>query len=531
MADHSTTCLCVQIIGSHFGPLTAKVVQALLSHGRLTVPQICRHTSLKPRQVRAAVLILIQHNILWHAETDDGEVFEVNVDECVVRLRLGRYIDIANKIHGEAAAEIVSIILDHGKLRPPDILARLPKTGRKSTMLYKQTIFKLVSSSYLKASTVLAHTSPQDKRIQYEEEEKSKLSNLPSSRELREAKEVAAARLRREQEDAEKIGLKHKAKEASTHRISKINDEVYFRVNFDKFNLHIRNELIVNAAKERFNISASRVISALLKITEPLQRHLSEPRSDAVTVGNIAVQFTDDEDLASGLTLSSKPSNTTCTKHYLSLLAHADNPLSTGRAAAFVSFDGSKTQVEFETVGRRMRRQVYEAVTREKYGVEGLRIVRLLLDIGKMDEKEISKVVMMAAKDVRPLLSAMAADSLVATQEVPKTADRNPTRTFYLWYVDLRKAYAAILRGLYQTLYNIGQRRQAEEEEPVVRAVLEKRQRTDVSQDESLLTRLEREVLAEWERKQIKLSVLEMRVDETLFIIRDLSVLGMEDQY
>lgn len=40
---------------------------------------------------------------------------------------------------------------------------------------------------------------------------------------------------------------------------------------------------------------------------------------------------------------------------------------------------------------------------------------------------------MMAPKDVRPLLSAMAADSLISLQEVPKSADRNPARTFFLW--------------------------------------------------------------------------------------------------
>jgi len=39
----------------------------------------------------------------------------------------------------------------------------------------------------------------------------------------------------------------------------------------------------------------------------------------------------------------------------------------------------------------------------------------------------------MAQKDVRPMLVALSADSLISTQEVPKSADRNPTRTFYLW--------------------------------------------------------------------------------------------------
>ena len=89
-------------------------------------------------------------------------------------------------------------------------------------------------------------------------------------------------------------------------------------------------------------------------------------------------------------------------------------------------------------------------------------------------------------------------------------------------HVDLVKAYSALLASLYKTLFNIGTRRQAEQEEPNVKAVLVKRERTDVAQDVNLLTRMEREVLAEWERKQEMLSVLEMRVEEAVFILRDL---------
>jgi DNA-directed RNA polymerase III subunit RPC3 len=44
---------------------------------------------------------------------------------------------------------------------------------------------------------------------------------------------------------------------------------------------------------------------------------------------------------------------------------------------------------------------------------------------------------MIAPKDVRPLLSAMSAESLISIQEVPKSADRNPTRMFYLWSASL----------------------------------------------------------------------------------------------
>lgn len=149
----------------------------------------------------------------------------------------------------------------------------------------------------------------------------------------------------------------------------------------------------------------------------------------------------------------------------------------------------------------------------------------------------------MAPKDVRPLLVALSTDTLISTQEVPKSADRNPARTFYLWFVkfptqkvyfkikcsiryaDFNKAYATILGDIYKTQYNIMARRRAESEAHDVAAVLEKRQRTDVSQDESLLTRLERELLKEWEMKQEKLAVLEMRVEEIVFLLKDLAPL------
>lgn len=70
-----------------------------------------------------------------------------------------------------------------------------------------QTLHKLVEAEYLKPSTVISHLSPRDKRIRYEAEEKRKISGFPTAKELREAKEVAEARLKREEEDAGQVGM------------------------------------------------------------------------------------------------------------------------------------------------------------------------------------------------------------------------------------------------------------------------------------------------------------------------------------
>ncbi|KAG2348555.1 hypothetical protein BDR05DRAFT_957192 [Suillus weaverae] len=539
MADAETSRLCVQIVRSHFGPLTANVASALLTRGRLSLSQLIRYTMMKPRTVRAAIVVLVQQNILWHSNTEEeGEMLEFNTLECLMRLRFGRFVWQAEQLFGPSGAEIVQLILDHGKLQPPDIISRLSIHNPKSSGLYSQTLYKLISGAHLKPSTLLSHHSPRDKRIKYEAEEKAKISGFPTAKELREAQETAEARLKREEEEAESVGLKRKPKDLISHRSSKkktteedmVDDGVYFRVNFDKFNTYIRNKLIEMAAGERFNRSATLVMRATLKATEARQKSVFDARSDPTSTAAIAMLISDDDDLSTGLVTSTKKaSSASLVKDYLGLMSAVDNPTPAGKAASFISLTDNKVYVEFEIVSKRLRRRVLEAVARERHGDDGVRIVRLLLDIGKMDEKQIAKVAMMPNNVVRPLLAALSSDFLISTQEVPRSADRNPTRTFYLWHVDLHKAYSALLGHLYKTLYNIGMRRQAEQEEPSVKAVLAKRARTDVAQDENLLSRMERDMLKEYETKREKLTVLEMRVEEAVFILRDLDKIGSHE--
>jgi RNA polymerase III subunit RPC82 helix-turn-helix domain len=73
----------------------------LLTRGRLPLPQLVRVTGLKSRLVRASILVLVQHNLLWHAQTeDDGEIFEINVEECLMRTRLGRFVSKVEELFG-----------------------------------------------------------------------------------------------------------------------------------------------------------------------------------------------------------------------------------------------------------------------------------------------------------------------------------------------------------------------------------------------------------------------------------------------
>lgn len=158
---------------------------------------------------------------------------------------------------------------------------------------------------------------------------------------------------------------------------------------------------------------------------------------------------------------------------------------------------------------------------------------------------QISKVAMMTKKDVQPLLTELSSASLISLQEVPRGADRSAMRTIYLWYVpfflipllvsppiryiDLAKTYSVILTSLYKTLGNILVRTQHETAK--VRSILDKRERSDVRGDESLLGRGERDALRDWEEKRLRLGVLERRVEECVFVLRDLAPDGYAGEH
>lgn len=96
-------------------------------------------------------------------------------------------------------------------------------------------------------------------------------------------------------------------------------------------------------------------------------------------------------------------------------------------------------------------------------------------------------------------------------------------------YIDLAKTYSVILTSLYKTLGNILVRTQHETAK--VRSILDKRERSDVRGDESLLGRGERDALRDWEEKRLRLGVLERRVEECVFVLRDLAPDGYAGEH
>ncbi|CRK44558.1 hypothetical protein BN1723_019488, partial [Verticillium longisporum] len=76
--------LCAHVVNDLFGELPARIIAVLLSKGRSTIPQLVRHTSLPPRQMRHGLAVLVQQNLLYHHAIAGSSVasYEANPDAC-----------------------------------------------------------------------------------------------------------------------------------------------------------------------------------------------------------------------------------------------------------------------------------------------------------------------------------------------------------------------------------------------------------------------------------------------------------------
>lgn len=83
-------------------------------------------------------------------------------------------------------------------------------------------------------------------------------------------------------------------------------------------------------------------------------------------------------------------------RDYIQILTNAEDEDSpTGRASAFmakVTGGGGgegRVTVEFEVIGKRLKLKTFEDAIKDRFGHDAIKVVRILLQMGKLDEKHV----------------------------------------------------------------------------------------------------------------------------------------------
>ena len=218
---------------------------------------------------------------------------------------------------------------------------------------------------------------------------------------------------------------------------------------------------------------------------------------------------------------SSHASRASChllTRQHLLLLA--EHPLEFATYIRPTHSTPESWTVNFRVLSQKLRLIELENTIASRYSTEGVRIVRILLEKGKLDEKAISGLALMNQKRMRHILTTMHEQGHLELQEIPRDNNRAPSRTMFFWFFDPERCRMKVLEETYKTMARCVQRIGMERE--IVQSTINKASRTDVvGKEDEFLTVEERKTLTEWREKEEKLLGEVDRLDDLVAVLRD----------
>ncbi|PYI12803.1 DNA-directed RNA polymerase III subunit rpc3 [Aspergillus violaceofuscus CBS 115571] len=330
---------------------------------------------------------------------------------------------------------------------------------------------------------------------------------------------------------------------------------IVVRVNYEKLDVALRNRRFLDLAEVHASPATAQVYECLLRRIEyqtkqcrdsveiPREGEEGEQYSVAIALSAVTEEVDPQLDLAGSIgpmeiqqPVSKRgkraldedgvngtshqdfdaPSRTYEIDQHLSLLSQPPYNLTSKRVVS-----GLITwTVEFRHLARKLRHLELERVIEARYGDVALRVIRVLHAKGKLDEKRLQEISLLPFKDLRQVLASMQSGGFVDLQEVPRDAQRQPSRTIYLWFYDPDRIRNSILEDTYKAMSRCMQRLRFERSR--LREFLEKTERSDVKgNEERYLSPAELTLLGQWRSKEALLLGEITRLDEMVAVMRD----------
>lgn len=520
--------LCGLLLREHFGEVVEKVGTHLLKNGPQNLRTIVHETGMALDQVKKSLCVLVQHGTCMFSSGRKGPgsptEYCANSEKILRILRYPRYIYTAKTLYGDTGELIIEELLQRGHLTMSntvktvaDRLTQNMEEGHSIDYSEVSSAFsKLVETHFLQrcppvggvkttaspastaTSVTVAVSSPESFPDCY---------NVPQVMLIGRGKRHLCTDDGEEQRNAKKAKM-----DTQAHG----DEGIYWQVNFERFHLHFRDQAIISAVANKQDQTSSEIVRTMLRMSE-------------VTTAPTASCT---KPLSANEIFRSLPTNYNIHRpildQYLTLLV--DDPMEfVGKAG---ESGGGMFVVNLHRALANLARSTIESVVQERFGSRSARVFRLLLRKRHLEQKQVEDFAMIPAKEAKDMLYTLLSENLVQLQEVPKTPDYAPSRTFYLYTVNQLPTARMLLQKCYKTVANLIERRLFESKES--KRLLEKSQRIEailaslqasgaepeqLTEVEEMITAPEKQQLESLQLHVNKLDSAENQVDETIFLL------------
>jgi len=494
--------LAVEVIRDHLGTPPWQVA-SLLVRGKRTLPALLRESEMPYDRLRKALLQLIQHNcltVIREGPDPDKDTYEVDVHATLMRLRFPAIIRQARETFGDDGALVASEILEKGRLTRGELLEILRRrfpSAEKAT--YGDTLAKMIAGHWVHRVPELAGPERAEKKdtanvlssvgargppkrkpqaaakgataVGGLEDLLAAVSELdaptvptePDGDAEDDEAESSAKRQRVSDDSRPKPRLKKSRKPAlpeeplimdeeepeATDEAAKGADQATssaadnstalpYRINYCQFLLAFRNAEIKRFVSVKYKDVAARIVQFMLDAGQRLnERHtvVSLPQVTAPIARSSLCEALD--------------SSIERIETHLGLLIKGQ--VLTQHAAK----RDKEYIVNVQQVTQILRQRAACNAVYTKFGPLGARVLRIILDKKLVEDKQVQEIAMAPQKEVRQVVMDMYKSGYLQLQEVPRSSERKPSESIYLWGVDFSKLQTTLLDVHYKTIRNL----------------------------------------------------------------------------
>jgi transcription initiation factor IIE alpha subunit len=217
------------------------------------------------------------------------------------------------------------------------------------------------------------------------------------------------------------------------------HDETVYCVDFDRCNREFAKEACIEFVGEKIDSLASGIMREMFEISET---------SKLVSEDRLHYNLTNPENPKYNRTLATLPKERM--KHYLDIMTRDKTGMLIRQSMGYI--------INHRSILDAVKQKLIESVVFDKFGADSLRIFRLLMMKKLLEQKQVAELAMTPIKNTRDCLYKMLQHAYVYLQEVPRTSEHNPSKTFYLWSVRLPHVQALLVTEMYKTLRNLRHR-------------------------------------------------------------------------
>ncbi|XP_037082168.1 DNA-directed RNA polymerase III subunit RPC3-like [Pollicipes pollicipes] len=515
--------LCAQVAGDTFGPVVKSVVKYLFVAGTRPLMAIIVNSPYQRNEVKLAVQVLLQHHLVTFGVARTGAAdYTLHPQRVLLLLRYSRFLLLIRTRFGSQQEVLLDELLRQGQDTAFNIVVRATKRINESmeeggkavpAATIRDKFLEMVRGQYFQRCATVAPPADATAAPPADATVAPPAEGVPQLLEVEGERAFAPPQL--------DMGVVQRAVDGKPGRPPP-PDPVRWRVNFSRLDEEFRDQLVLHSVSRTCGEPAADVMRHLMA--------LAAQASPAWAPTSNPVSLTELKDRLARLAGTVHADAVSYSEQYVRIMSEGETPY----LSRYGDAGGGQYVLNMKRILQNFGWAVAENVVQERFGSRAGRIFRLIRAKRYVEQDKIHEWAMIPPKEAKLLTYQLHRATFVNVCDLRKPGQQvTPGRVVILFHLDANHLTRMLIETCYRALLNMltsradetSRHQRLHDKQLRVESILATLREQGAGDDqlaevEEALTEPERAELARAAAVTDKLSLAELQLDQTLFLLQ-----------